>query len=147
MASALGKDGHRFSIFTDDESVKSRLDVDFVSFGAMSNGKTIDVFENESNDLATFDTSNLFFVSKKTGQPLCAFRPDRDYGIILKIHPAQFPKRTWIACAGLGETGTSGSAWFLSHKWRDLERKFRGKEQFVAVIELRKDEDESARLL
>jgi hypothetical protein len=147
LSSAFGKDGHRLSVFEDEKSVRAKLDMDFISFGALSNDKTIDVFENAANDLATFDTNKGFFVSKKTGEPLCARRSDRDYGIILKIHPTQFPERTWIACAGLDETGTSGSAYFLAYKWKELEEHFRGQEQFVAVIEVEEDKDESATLI
>lgn len=147
VASAIGKEGNRFSSFVDDESLKNKLDIDFVSFGAMSNRKTLDIFKNSSNDLAEFDARKGFFVWKKSRQLLCTPRNDHDYGIVLKIHPVQFPGRTWIACAGLGETGTSGSAWFLARKWKELEARIKGPAQFVALIEVEPDKDESAILV
>lgn len=147
VAAALGKDGGVASHFVSDEFLRDKLDVDFVSFGALSNLKTLDVFTNDANQLAEYDSQQESFVSKKTRKPLCRPRQDYDYGIILKIHPRQFPRRTWIACAGLAEWGTSGSAWFLSRRWRDIEKLVKGDDHFVAVIEVKKEQDESASLV
>jgi hypothetical protein len=148
IASALGRDGDRESTFVDDESLSSKLDVDFVSFGLISNKKTTDVLNNAANDLVVPDFNQGFFVWKKTGQFMCADRrAELDYGIVLKIHPEQFPERTWIACAGLGETGTSGSAWFLARKWKQLEERAQGPGQFVALIAVEPGKDESAVLV
>jgi hypothetical protein len=104
---SLVEDGGITGKVVSDEAISDRLDLDFISFGAMSNLKTLDAFSNAANDLAEYDAG--FFVSKADGKPLCNPQPGFDYGIVLKIHPRQFPQRTWIACAGLGEWGTSGS--------------------------------------
>jgi hypothetical protein len=130
-----------------DDSVVQRLDFDFISLGATSNLKTNDIFGNAANNLADYDPSLGFFVLKTSNQPVCAIRAGYDYGIILKIHPTQFPRRTWIACAGLGEWGTSGSAWFLANKWHEIEKKVHDEQPFLCVIEVRVNQDESATLI
>jgi hypothetical protein len=48
---------------------------------------------------------------------------EADHGFILRITPPEFPTRSWIVCAGLGEWGTSGSSWFLANKWQELVEK------------------------
>jgi len=148
IASALGKDGDRESTFVDADSLSSKLHLDFVSFGLISNTKTIDVLNNAANDLVVIDLSQGFFVSKESRQSMCADRrAGLDYGIVLKIHPKQFPQRTWIACAGLGESGTSGSAWFLARKWKQLEEQAHGQGQFVDLVAVEMGKDESAVLV
>jgi hypothetical protein len=148
VAAALGKDGARESTFVDCESLASKLDVDFVSFGLISNLKTIDVFNNEGNDLIIAVPNPGFMAWKWSGESLIAERrPHLDYGVILKIHPVQFPGRTWIACAGMGEFGTSGAAWFLARKWKELERRRRGSGPFFALIAVEPGKDESAVLV
>jgi hypothetical protein len=148
IASALGKDGARESTFVDCESLASKLDIDFVSFGLVSNLKTIDVFNNEGNDLVITVPNPGFMAWKWTGEPtITEYRSNLDYGIILKIHPVQFPRRTWIACAGMGEFGTSGAAWFLARKWKDLEQRANGAGRFFALIAVESGKDESAVLV
>ena len=70
--------------------------------------------DNDGNQLIYFD--NRRFYSKKSEKDVLSPKPSFDYGIIVKLRPSQFPKRTWFVCAGLGEWGTSGSAWSLSYK-------------------------------
>lgn len=132
--------------FIDDNSIRDRLDIDFVSFGALANDKTRDIFQNEANDLVEYDHSKRFFVWKGSREKLFEPRLDglHDYGIVLKIHPNQFPNRIWIACAGIGETGTSASAYFLATKWKEIEREVKGSGKFVCLVEVEKGKDESA---
>lgn len=129
-----------------DDTVSDKLDLDFISFGAMSNLKTMDVFSNAANNLADYDGHLGFFVSKNDSRTLCSTQPGCDYGLILKIHPHQFPQRTWIACAGVGEWGTSGSTWFLANRWAEIAEKVNESEQFVCVIQVTPGQDESSRL-
>ena len=63
--------------------------------------------------------------------------------MILKIHPSQFSNRTWLVCAGLGEWGTSGAAWYLAYKWREIYR-FAKSEHFSIIVRVRPGQDESA---
>lgn len=57
------------------------------------------------------------------------------YGVILKYHPdpEEESDRVWFLCAGLGPNGTSGAAWYLANKWRQLYRKV-GTSDFVAFV-------------
>ena len=68
---------------------------------------------------------------------------DFDYGLILKIKPKQFPDRTWFTCAGLGEWGTSGAAWYLAKKWKDIHN-FAENSAFAIIVRVKKDQDEFA---
>jgi hypothetical protein len=65
----------------------------------------------------------------------------------LKIHPKQFPGRVWIACAGKGEWGTSGSAWFLANRWKEIVKQLSNTDRFVCVIEVERLKDQSATLV
>jgi hypothetical protein len=113
----------------------------------MNNGKTLDLFSNDANCLAEYDVSQRIFVWKKDRKPLYSPSSNFDYGIIQKIHPRQFPDRTWITCAGIGEWGTSGSAWLLSKRWKNLALQVRGQDGFVCVIRVEPKKDQSATLI
>jgi hypothetical protein len=130
-----------------DDSVKGKLDLDFVSLGYWNNLKTIDLIENSRNNFAHFDIQKGAFLSKKSGRQIFTVPPGYEHGIILRIHPSQFPDRTWICCAGHGEWGTSGCAWFLSRKWNALTEQLSSDEQFMALIKVRQTQDESAELV
>ncbi|MBZ5699740.1 MAG: hypothetical protein LAN18_14470 [Acidobacteriia bacterium] len=130
-----------------DDSIVQKLDLDFVSLGATSNLKTADIFGNAANKLVDYDPQKGFFVLKTNSKPICTPRPGYDYGILLKINPTQFPRRTWIASAGWGEWGTSGAAWYLANKWKEIAEKVQKDQSFVCVIEVRSGQDESASLI
>jgi hypothetical protein len=147
VSSSLGQDGGVSAEFASDEVLAAELDIDIISFGAMNNGKTLDLFSNNANDLAEYDVSQRIFVWKKDRSPLYSPLPNCDYGIIQKIHPEQFPDRTWITCAGIGEWGTSGSAWFLSKRWKKIAKEIRGQDRFVCVIQVEPTKDQSATLI
>ena len=61
--------------------------------------------------------------------------------MILKIHPTQFSNRTWILCAGIGEWGTSGAAWYLAYKWKEIYR-YAKSSPFALVIKVKRNQDE-----
>jgi hypothetical protein len=147
VSSSLGRDGGASAEFSSDEVLAAELDIDIISFGAMNNGKTLDLFSNDANDLAEYDVSAGIFVWKKDRSPLYSPRPHCDYGIIQKIHPKQFPDRTWITCAGIGEWGTSGSAWLLSKRWKKIAKQLCGQDRFVCVVEVEPKKDQSATLI
>lgn len=138
-----------------DQDIDDILDISFISFGGIySNYKTFDALNNESNKLIKMTIDN--FISLKSERNLFNKESTYDYGLILKVHPEQFPKRTWIVCAGIGEWGTSGSAWYLSNKWRmflransSLRNPFNpfsvlNKNSFAAIIRIKEGQDESA---
>ena len=146
LSSAIGRDGRLLTEFASDDELAKQLDIDVISFGALSNLKTVDLFSNDANNLAEYDLATKFFVRKKDKTLLCSPQPGYDYGMIIKIHPEQFQNRTWIACAGIGEWGTSGSAWFLANRWKKIEAKI-GSKHFACVIRVEPQKDESAKLV
>ena len=123
------------------------LDFNFVSLGGPeSNRKTKQCQSNPANLLAAFDQLNDRFVKPSNSQPLVQFKSGFDYGLILKIRPSQFSKRVWLACAGRGEWGTSGAAWFLAHKWQQI-REQAGDRPFAAIVRVNLEEgDQSAEI-
>jgi hypothetical protein len=147
LSHAVSLDGTANGLFEADDQVATKLDLDFIAFGLLSNRKTLDSFGNASNDLCEFDERVGFFVWKGTNKPLCQKKSGDDYGVILKIHPEQFPDRTWIVCAGLGEWGTSGAAWFLARKWKEIRKRVQTEQKFLAIVAVQPGKDESSTLL
>ena len=82
------------------------------SFGIANNVKTTDLLNSTANQLVRF-TNGLFVTTsgKTIIRPSIASRRI-DYGLILKGHPQNMPERTWIACGGYAEWGTSAAAWY-----------------------------------
>ncbi len=67
----------------------------------------------------------------------------KDYGIILKLKNQRFPRHYFFVCAGLGEWGSSGAAWYLANYWQSL-----GKDNELAlVLEIEPGSDESATIV
>ena len=128
------------SLSTDYE-LAAKMDLSFVSLGSQfSNVKTEDALHNEGNSLIDF--AGGWFVSRSTQRRVPGQRAGDDYAILLKIHPTQFATRTWIACAGYGEWGTSGAAYHLAHHWHELS-KYAGEGPFVMLLRVRRGKDES----
>jgi len=127
-------------ILSSDTELGGRLDISFISFGGASN-KSIDVLRNDGNNLVSLHNGE--FSSKASSQRLFARSDGFDYGLILKIHPAQFPRRTWIACIGYGEWGTSGASWYLARKWKEIHS-FARSNAFAIILRVRLNQDESA---
>ena len=67
-----------------------------------------------------------------------------DRGYILRLPNPFAPGYNLIACAGLGEWGTSGAAWFFAQNWRSLRRRF-GTNPFLIVVAVHRGGDQSAR--
>ena len=119
LAEVIGAESKQAPTLSSDCDLRGRLDISFVSFGShLSNYKTKDAIENEGNHLLSFERGK--FLSKKSGRVVLHLEPGFDYGLILKLHPIQFPERVWFVCAGIGEWGTSGAAWYLAHKWAEI---------------------------
>ncbi len=147
LAHAVSGDGRAVGLFEGDDQLEPRLDIDLIAFGTFSNRKATDSFVNKSNDLCEFDLRSKAFVWKGTTTRLYQEESGKDYGIILKIHPEQFPARTWIVCAGQGEWGTSGAAWFLARKWKQIRKRVKTEHKFLAVVAVEPGKDESSILV
>lgn len=142
LAASVGKYAKVSPVLSSDIETKGKLDVSFIALGGpLSNYKTRDVITNGANNL--IKCNNMSFTSAKSGKPVVTFEPGFDYGLILKIHPSQFPNRIWFTCAGLGEWGTSGAAWYLANKWIEIQS-FAGNNPFAIVVRVKRDQDEFA---
>ena len=56
-----------------------------------------------------------------------------DKGIVMKLNNPHSPGHALLVCAGLGEWGTSGAAWFLANYWKVLSKRF-GRNPFLIVV-------------
>ncbi len=148
VAAAIQRKSKEAIKISRDYDLDAERDISFVSFGGpMSNYKTEDINDETANDLARFDEGGTgFFVDAQTGDRILERKPGFDYGLILKIHPTDHPKRTWLACAGYSEWGTSGAAWYLANHWEDIYQ-YAEREPFAVVVEVQPGQDESARLV
>jgi hypothetical protein len=102
----------------------------------------MDVLNSVGNQLVRFKDGRFVTVSGRTILDPSS-DPKIDYGMILKAHPPNLSDRNWIACGGYDEWGTSGAAWYLSRKWRDIRKLFR-KKPFVIFVQVERGRDESA---
>jgi len=142
LSESIAENGFSSPRVLSDFDVASRLDLSFVSFGGpLSNFKTRDALDCENSFVEIGGQGQ--FRRKSTGEPLVTIEPGFDYGLILKTHPSQFPKRTWIVCAGLSEWGSSGSAWYLSKKWTELHALAKA-DDFAIIVKVRPRQDEYA---
>ncbi len=66
-----------------------------------------------------------------------------DHGILLRIKNPYHQQHYLFICAGLGEWGTSGSAYYLFHHWKKLYKKHKQR-NFCKIIAVALDSDESA---
>lgn len=142
LAESVAENTGRSIILRSDRSLRERLDLSFVSFGIGNNQKTKDLLDSTANQLVRFKDGLFVTVSGKT-----IIRPSTDsrvdYGMILKGHPPNMTEKTWFACGGYGEWGTSAAAWYLARRWRDIHKEF-GKNPFVMFVKVENQRDESA---
>src|SRR5258708_25176140 len=104
LSNTIGKFIGRSPALRSDIEVRNLLDLDFICFGGpFSNMMTETCMANGGNRLAIFDQTRNQFIAKSDGQSLVQLNNRFDYGLILKLHPVQFPERVWIVCAGLVE--------------------------------------------
>ncbi len=119
LAAAIGKEARQAPVLSSDIDVRGRLDISFISIGSpASNYKTRDAINNQGSQLLAF--SNQGIVSKRSRRIILRPEAGDDYGLLMKCHPVQFPRRVWLICAGFGEWGSSGTAWYLAQKWREI---------------------------
>ncbi len=139
LASSIGKFTGKTPSVRSDLETRNFMDLNFICFGGPgSNVMTASCQDNTGNRLARFDQHVNQFLRASDGSPLAQLDPGYDHGLILKVHPTQFPRQTWIACAGLGERGTSGAAWFIANKWEEI-RRHSGSRPFAALVRVEPD--------
>lgn len=125
-----------------DDDLARSLDLDFIAFGG-SNFYCKQMISSNENSFFTFGESSI--KSKISGND---FRSDYqyDYGIIIKLKYYNFPDRIWIAIVGIGESGTSGSGWYLSKFWKKIQSEA-GSSEFAILIKVQHGIDHSAHVV
>lgn len=141
LAESVAGNAGSWAVLTSDDEIAEKQDLSFVSFGLLSNRKTVDLLNNLSNPFARYEHNR--FITKQTGRTIIAASQTEDCGVIVKIHPTNLPERTWICCGGFGEWGTSGAAWYLARKWREIRLTY-GKGPFIIFVRVKPGQDESA---
>ena len=128
------------SIIMTDQDLNNHLDISFVSFGGSSFYCTYVLSQNDNN-FYKFVENRI----EKVNDPNISFQIDNtyDYGLIIKYRHVNFPDKTWIIIAGLGESGTSGAGWFLSTHWEKISREM-GDKTFGIVVRVNHRIDNSA---
>ncbi len=122
VSSMLASGSRQMPILMSDVDASALLDSNFLALGGVgSNYKTADIFGSNRNIFLKKDAEKFVWISGKELRLECSAAVD--HGIILRIKPSQFPNKSWVVCAGLSEYGTSGAAWFLANKWREILRK------------------------
>lgn len=156
------KYGKNDIVLSSDISVEEEMHKSWITLGGQgSNIKSRHTQEDPSNNLVKMLSASTFISAQAKDGLHCVVKKtepadqEYDYGIILRIIPENFPDKVWVACMGFGEWGTSGSAWFLSNKWKELwratistrPRTWTKGANFAALIRVRKGCDQSARLV
>jgi hypothetical protein len=128
-----------------DEQVAELWDATFICFGSSaSNIKTYDI---ENLPEQSFYTKSYPYgiPEYKVGvRKFSMLDSNQDYGILLRMRNPRYPEHYLFACFGIGEWGTSGSAYYLFHHWKELYKKHE-QQDFCKVIQVDIGSDESAR--
>ncbi len=125
---------------TSDVNVASRWEGSFVNLGSSySNLKTDQVKHLSENSWVIDDGGKFTLVDGRTLE----IEDHRDKGVILRIRNPHSVRHSLFVCAGLGEWGTSGAAWFLARHWKQISRRFR-RRNFALFLSVDRYSDESA---
>jgi hypothetical protein len=127
----------------------------FISLGGPgSNYKTADILACDSNIFIQMQHAGFTLAS---GVPLPYNSTiEYDHGFILRVRSPFSQSHSLIACAGLGEWGTSGAAWYLAKRWETLMKYgdswrtgwgFLRQPDFLAIIKVTRGQDDSAKLV
>ncbi len=126
-----------------DNTASPQWNGTFITLGSSySNIKTDDIKLLPENPWLLNDSGQFTF---KDGTAITV-EQRYDKGLIMKLNNPYSDGHVLIVCEGLGEWGTSGSAWFLANNWRKLNKRFR-KNPFLLVLAVTSGTDESAREL
>jgi len=136
LATTLGSK----SVITTDEDLQRNLDLSLISFGGSSFYCTY-VLNQPNNKFYTFSGDAV--ISKQAPNKVFSIDATYDYGFVIKYQHDNFPNRTWIIVAGLGESGTRGAGWFLSTHWQQLSEAFNNN-TFGLVVRVNHGVDNSA---
>jgi hypothetical protein len=140
LVDGLQVGGMIFHVVSDVE-VASNWGGSFINIGSSaSNIKTNDLIQFPENSWLRDDLGKFVL---DDGQEF-AIEDRSDKGIILKLRNPYARGYSVLVCAGLGEWGTSGAAWFFARNWRLLSRRF-GDNPFLVITSVTPGSDMSAR--
>ena len=145
---SFGEKVNKPPIISSDVDTDDKMALSFISIGGLTNLKTCDVLQDKSNHFLDFHHirdkkgTKHFIVHRHSRLPIIEFSSCVAYGFIIKIIPEGHPDRTWICCAGFEEWGTSGAAWFLARRWKDICKWAKGK-PFAIITKTDYESDES----
>jgi len=143
MFSAYRRNNNPIAVVT-DEQVVDKWDGTFICFGsADSNLKTYDIENLPQQQFYKFDFGPNGFRRYNIGGKEFGGARNQDYGILLRIKNPYHPNHFLFVCAGLGEWGTSGTAYYLFTNWKKLYKQYKQKD-FCKIIEVKIGSDESA---
>lgn len=149
LINALSKFRRKPLVIEDDQTCLKTLNRSIVSIGSSASDEITEIVERDPrNRFLVIEPANgsMSIRCKLTDTvvTLEASEVRKDYGIILKLLNQRFPEQNFFVCAGLGEWGTSGAAWYLATHWRSLDA-LGG--EFGCVVEVEIGSDQSARVI
>jgi len=147
ISDSISKNTKSTATIISDEEIAHKLDLSYCSLGGYNNLKTIDVLKADNNYYVDIDIENeAKIISKLNNSDFYSIDGTYDYAVIIKLKNRNFPQRTQICVAGLGESGTSGASWLLANKWKELLKKV-GRKDFGCIVRVKFGTDESAEIV
>ena len=131
-----------------DEDVKDNWEGTFICFGSSdSNLKTYDIENLNENNLYKFGIHSSGIRSFTVMGDEYTINQEGDVGIILRMKNPYDTEHKLFVCAGIGEWGTSGAAYYLFKNWKKFYKEYKEHENFVCLVRVKVNSDESARLI
>lgn len=129
-------------IILSDKDTDEDMELSFISIGGITNFKTVDLLENSSNKFLDYEKGSIIAKGSRRALVRAGKESGFDHGFIIKVNPSNNMRRTWICCGGVAEWGTSGAAWYLVHRWKEI-RKFAKGKPFACITKTRVGSDDS----
>jgi hypothetical protein len=129
-----------------DEEVINNWEGTFICFGSSdSNIKTFDIESLNENNLYSFDSGQNGIRRFNINGLHYSIDQNGDVGVLFRLNNPYHQGDKLFICAGIGEWGTSGAAYYMFKNWRNLYKRFGSKKNFVLVLQVDRNSDESAR--
>lgn len=131
-----------------DEEVIKNWKGSFICFGSSdSNIKTFQIENLPENSLYKFGFNDNGYRCFNVLGNEYSISPEGDVGILLRMKNPFHPEHRLFICAGIGEWGTSGSAYYLFNNWKSLYKKYKSDNNFIILIRVESKSDESVRII
>ncbi|MCH8300178.1 MAG: hypothetical protein IIC39_06520, partial [Candidatus Marinimicrobia bacterium] len=115
-----------------------------------SNQITLAIDNLGSNNLYSLEISTSQFREWEVDGTRYPFQINQDNvhldsGIIARLENPYHKEHYLYVCAGLGEWGTTGAAYYLFRNWEKLYKRFKKNKNFCLVLEVEVGSDQTAR--